>query len=563
MYLDVVTKVPDIPGHIFPRTKGKTTYVYYQYGQVYDTKRKFCIPQRAVIGKLNSAGQLIPNENYHKYFSGENLPGEKPLGFRSGCLRVGAYFVIKKLIDECKLSEVLRECFDGRELGFVCDLVAYALVSENNAAQYYPDYAFNHPLFTEGMKMYSDSRVSELLNSIDDNQILGFLNHWNAQRNHSEKIYISYDATNKNCQAGDIEMVEFGKAKDDLSKPVFNYSIAYDRTNREPLFYEEYPGSIVDVSQLQFMLEKARAYGYTDVGFILDRGYFSKDNIEFLDECGYSFIFMMRGMRNLVSNLIMENQGSFEKERSYYIQGFSTYGKTVMTKMYPEDEKERYFHIFYSIRRAHADQDEIEQKIERLTKLLSKYEGKKCEFSDNAIRKYFALHYDSAKTTFLFARENAEVITHELKLAGYFVIVTSEEMSATEALKRYKSRDDSEKLFRGDKSYLGNRSLRVCSDESASAKIFIEFIALILRNRFYTYLKNAVIKNEKKANYMTVPAAIRELEKIEMIRQGDGIYRLDHAVTATQKAILSAFGLDEGFIREEAKKLSELVKKLS
>lgn len=29
-----------------------------------------------------------------------------------------------------------------------------------------------------------------------------------------------------------------------------------------------------------------------------------------------------------------------------------------------------------------------------------------------------------------------------------------------------------------------------------------------------------------------IPLAIRELEKIEMIRQEDGIYRLDHAVTA-------------------------------
>ena len=50
-------------------------------------------------------------------------------------------------------------------------------------------------------------------------------------------------------------MVEFGNAKDDKSLPVFNYSIAYDTNNREPLFYEKYPGSINDVSQFQFMLD--------------------------------------------------------------------------------------------------------------------------------------------------------------------------------------------------------------------------------------------------------------------------------------------------------------------
>ena len=58
---------------------------------------------------------------------------------------------------------------------------------------------------------------------------------------------------------------------------------------------------------------------------------------------------------------------------------------------------------------------------------------------------------------------------------------------------------------------------------------------------------------------MTVPAALHELEKIEMIKGGDGIYRLDHAVTATQK-ILRAFGLDEQFVQTQAKELSETLR---
>ena len=48
-----------------------------------------------------------------------------------------------------------------------------------------------------------------------------------------------------------------GHSKDGKDYPIFNYSIAYDRENKEPLFYEEYPGSIVDTAQLQIMLDKA------------------------------------------------------------------------------------------------------------------------------------------------------------------------------------------------------------------------------------------------------------------------------------------------------------------
>ena len=52
-------------------------------------------------------------------------------------------------------------------------------------------------------------------------------------------------------------MVEFGHPKVDVGQPVFNYAVAYDTHNQEPLFYEKYPGSLNDISQLQFMLDKA------------------------------------------------------------------------------------------------------------------------------------------------------------------------------------------------------------------------------------------------------------------------------------------------------------------
>lgn len=112
---------------------------------------------------------------------------------------------------------------------------------------------------------------------------------------------------------------------------------------------------------------------------------------------------------------------------------------------------------------------------------------------------------------------------YEIKSGGfarYFVIITSEKMTA------------------------------------AQAKIFIEFVALIIRSRFYTCLKEQTQKSGKK-NYMTVPAAISELEKIELIRQSDRGYRMDYAVTATQKEILKAFNMTAANIRTQAAAMNE------
>jgi hypothetical protein len=501
---------------------------------------------------------MHPNRNFLLYFPDVDLPDEKNKGKRSSCLRVGAYIVISQLMEELKLPEMLSKYLGKKDAGLFLDLAAYSIICENNAGQYYPDYAYNHPLLTQGMKAYGDTKVSDFLASITDDQSVGFLNEWNATRDHREKIYISYDSTNKNCQAGDIDMVEYGHPKNDTGSPIFNYSIAYDTNNREPLFYEEYPGSIVDISQLQFMIDKAVGYGYKRIGFILDRGYFSKENINCMDNCGYDFVIMIKGMASLVRDLIMKNKGSFENKRECAIREYRVYGKTMKRPLYASDEKDRYFHIYHSSEKECVQREFVEAKIERMAKYLKRFEGKSIELSET-LAKYFEPFVSEKDGMFLFAKERADIIENEIDLCGYFVIVTSQKMTAKEALALYKSRDASEKLFRGDKSYLGNKSLRVGSDESASAKIFVEFVALIIRSKLYTLLKNEMGRINKKQNYMTVPAAIRELEKIEMVKLVDKKYRLDHAVTATQKAILKAFDMDADYVKEKSSEISKLL----
>ena len=562
MYLDFLVKIPFVQGKITRRKKKDAVYVEYEYDRIYDPVRQYTFPKRVTIGKLSETDPELmqPNQNFLKYFPDAELPETKNRTSRSSCLRVGAYFVLRKIIEEYNLVELLGGYFEQRDLGLFLDLAVYSIIAENNAAQCYPDYTYNHPLFTNGMKQYSDSTVSDFLNSVTDDQSTGFLNSWNETRNHREKIYISYDSTNKNCQAGDIEMVEFGHPKVDVGQPVFNYAVAYDTHNQEPLFYEKYPGSLNDISQLQFMLDKAFGYGYKKIGFILDRGYFSCENIQYMDRCGYSFVIMVKGMSALVNELVLEHKGTFESKRVNNIYEYGVYGKTVKHRLYAGDKNERYFHLYHSISKESAERAGIENRLNQMTLYLKKYQNKVKEFGPG-FEKYFNLHYDEKTQAFVLPEERCSVVERELDLAGYFCIITSEKMSAKEAIELYKSRDTSEKLFRGDKSYLGNKSIRVYSEESARAKIFVEFVAMILRCKMYTKLKEEMKKLEKKPNYMTVPAALKELEKIEMVRQLDNVYRLDHAVTANQKTILNAFGLDANHIKYYASELSKELKK--
>lgn len=558
MYLDFTVKIPDARGKITYRNKNGTDYVYYEYDREYNRKTQRTNPKRVTIGKRvkGATDTMQPNDKFLKYFPETELPQEKNRTLRSSCLRIGDYAVIRKIMEEYDLPEMLEKQMGRQDAGLFLDLVAYTIITENNAGQYYPDYAYNHPLFTEDMRIYSDSKVSGFLNGLDEDTAIKFLNEWNERRDHREKIYISYDSTNKNSQAGDVRIVEYGYAKADAGCPVFNYSIAYDTDNSEPLFYEKYPGSITDVSQMEYMLEKAYGYGYRHIGFILDRGYFSKKNIEDMDRRGYSFVIMIKGMAELVNSLVLANAGEFEKKRKHYIDEYETYGKTMKSRLYATDEKERFIHIYHNVSKESAERTQLEKKLRHMKQFMEKHAGEVRQFG-SGFEKYFHLHYNEKTGKFLFGEEKIQVIEEELSLCGYYCIVTSEQMSAKQALELYKSRDASEKLFRGDKSYLGNKSIRNHTDRATDNKIFVEFVALTIRNRIYRRLKEKKKQMDKKPNYMTVPAALKELEKIEMIRLTDNRYHLDHAVTATQKTILEAFGLDVKNIKTEADKISK------
>lgn len=560
MYLDFLVNIPISTGKITYRKKGDTDYVYYEYKRIYTKGSNITNPKRVTIGKRDKTdpSMMIPNENYLKYFPDEDLPEINERTKRSSCLRIGSWLVIRKIMEEYRFTEILERYISKKDLGLVLDLAAYSIISENNAGQYYPDYAYNHPLFSNDMHIYSDSKVSDVLQSMTTEMSAGFLNDWNSARDHREKIYISYDSTNKNCQAGDLEIVEYGHAKADTGEPIFNYSIAYDTQNKEPLFYEEYSGSINDVSQLEFMIGKAAGYGYKKIGFILDRGYFSRGNINCMDKYGYHFVIMVKGMNKLVNSLILEVKGSFENKWAQHIDDYDVYGTTIKRKLYETDTKERCFHLFHSSAKEGEERALLAKKLRKMKAHLMQHTNEVIEFS-SGFKHYYRLHYNEENGIFQFPEDRTDVIELENDLSGYFCIITSEKMTAKEALNLYKSRDTSEKLFRGDKSYLGDKSLRIYGDTAAESKIFIEFLALIIRNRMYNCLKDEMLKLDSRPNYMTVPAAIRELEKIEMVRLTDNRYRLDHAVTATQKTILKAFEMDAPLIKYHAEGISKIL----
>lgn len=84
---------------------------------------------------------MFPNEKFQQYFPEAMLPEELPETYRSCCLRIGPYVVIRYVLNEYKLPKLLEKWFP-EDCGLFMDLLSYLIVEEDNAGQHYPDYAF-------------------------------------------------------------------------------------------------------------------------------------------------------------------------------------------------------------------------------------------------------------------------------------------------------------------------------------------------------------------------------------------------------------------------------------
>ena len=89
-------------------------------------ERKYTVPQCTSIGKVcdGEEGMMIPNRNYIKYFPDADMPEYLPESTRSGCLKIGSYLVIRKVIEHYGFESELQSLL-GKDAGLFLDLAAY------------------------------------------------------------------------------------------------------------------------------------------------------------------------------------------------------------------------------------------------------------------------------------------------------------------------------------------------------------------------------------------------------------------------------------------------------
>lgn len=540
--------------------KGIVVCKNYAYHETfcYDKEKRQARPKMVCVGKTVDKEKklFLPNSNYFAMF--DTALAEPPAGGRSDCLQAGPCYVMSSVADSLGLPDILARSFAGgssepgeqdrKDACLALDLAFFMIRSEEADMQHAHAYSLDNA--TLGF-IPSDSEISAYLKKAE--RVSGeFLRLWGERMRaeHGEKVYVCYDSSNFNSVSVGVALVEEGYAKDDKDKPQINFEIVVKAEDGMPLLYREYPGSITDVAECESLVAILNALGYTDITFICDRGYILKKNMLAMKEKGFHYVLMMKDNLLGFKSVVAEHGAEVKERADAYLEGHDVFGKSFECDVFHDVRCS--VCLYYTGEVPSSDRRSLFARIseeERELKELLEAKGRlpvPPSRMEETYGRHFSLWFskDGKGATVLkgYSRDNGK-IDRELQSLGFFSIATDTGMTPAEVLDKYRLRDRAEKVFMYIKTGMAMRTLGTHSDETTAGKLFIAFLATIVRSVLVskTSAKRQAAKDSKG---YTVRALLDELGKIKVYRKdADSPYRRRYVLTSRQKTMLGLFGL--------------------
>jgi transposase len=505
----------------FKKIPNGTLYVYRIIRAYRNNKGKPTSDEVAIGKKDMKSGMLVPNAKYFDYYPEAEPMQNPPLTAKNygNCKALGL------ISDKIGLTAIVAEKFP--ELWHELITCAMYMACENNVMMYINDWCD----MTETLLgvMVDQRRCGELFASISHDARTGFFQKWVKTR--SEQEYIAYDVTSISTSAQDIDIAEWGHNRDGDNMQQINLGMYYGESSKIPVYYNVYNGSVPDKTCLSFMLENAKSLGICNVRYVMDRGFMTEPNLKYMHENTMPFIIPMP-MSMLEAKQLFDECMKEIRTSGNWINKHEIYGHVYRRDLYGFP---MHAHLYFSPDKCTGEEKKLHERVEKLAKELESLPDKRIpkKYTD-----YFNVTKPPAGQT-SFEIDNKKFDEH-LRRAGYFVFLTSDlKLSPLGLVDIYKNRDVIEKAFFDLKNNLDFRRLRTHSDKTTEGKIFVGFLALIMRS--YILSK---IKASKATERYTIEKALLELKKIKVIDMADG-GRILSVLTKTQKDILSALGLPE------------------
>jgi transposase len=140
--------------------------------------------------------------------------------------------------------------------------------------------------------------------------------------------YVAYDVTSVSSYSKNITELEWGYNRDKEKLPQINIGMYFGEETKLPLYYRVYPGSISDKAHLKYMVADNDFINGQKTRFVMDRGFYSADNLRYLTERGYRFVIALPTSLKYCTELIKKYGGEVANHSEYRLGAGLPYGKS-------------------------------------------------------------------------------------------------------------------------------------------------------------------------------------------------------------------------------------------
>jgi transposase len=378
----------------------------------------------------------------------------------------------------------------------------------------------------------TSQNISKLLANISESQRNMFYNKWS---NHVKDMdFLAMDTSSISTYATLNEDADYGHPKQQSNKKLkqINVCLLFGEATGLPLFLSTYHGSINDVSAFIKCTKQYKLITDSNIKFVLDRGMFSKKNVNYMLDTAAKFIIGLPATTNLKRDLIDESIHIY-KNINYSVSTAhdNIYGTSKRILL---DKRQRLWaHIFIN-QNKHLD---IHNKLQdKILQLYSEAVENPINYmNDSDYTHYLTFRKRKCSNNEYLVKKNQAVFQEELDRSGWFVFLSNEIKDTAEALTIYRKRDIVEKAFDILKNRTQERNIAVHSNRSYSNKLFIGFLSLIITSQIHKVMTEHQIY--KRYTIKELFYILKSIKKISIEN-----FTVYSALTKKHMFILDKFG---------------------
>ena len=506
--------------------KTGVTYVY-SVESYWDKAKKRPANKQVCLGRLDKeTGEVIPS----KRTAGTAKRAASAPEVTAKALVAGPHLLLEKLTEQTGLDGMLKKCFPEMYTAILS--MVYFIVQKGLPLAHCEPWSVGH-LHPHGDLLISQ-RISELLPRITEDARQQFLSLWLNKL--LEKDYLCYDITSVSSYTENNEYVKYGYNRDKEALPQINLAMLFGQNSRLPAYYRRMPGNITDVATLKTTMLALDFLGAAGMHFVLDRGFYSEQNVDELFFRRHKFTIAVPAGRKWLEKIIERYYETIQSPANYLQldDDESLFVQTVLHK-WGEDGKRSYLHIYYNARQAAREFDRFTGELLKYKEELAN--GRRIKEHEEYYQRYFFLK-ETPKRGLQISFNDKEIQRNRKRYAGFFCILSNAIKAPLTALRVYRAKDAVENSFDDLKNHLDMKRLRIHSSAAMDARLFLQFLALI----YICQIRN-VIQEDKILRNLTVREVMEDMETLVQIRYSHRYGQLYTETNPIQRKIMEAFGV--------------------